>query len=131
MSKETIEQLVNKYFANMEAMNPQGWSEIFTEDGLIYDPVGNPPSKPQEDAERFFGFLSSIFDKLELAKDNLFIVGNSAAVKWTMRVVGKNGRNASTEGITVFEMNDSGKIKQVSSYWDESELMTQLKDTAN
>ncbi|MBR8828583.1 MAG: nuclear transport factor 2 family protein [Gomphosphaeria aponina SAG 52.96 = DSM 107014] len=127
MSKEIIEQLANEYLANIEAMKPEGWLEIFAEDGVIYDPVGNPPSKVHEDAQKFFGLLSSLFDKLELSKDNIFIAGNSAAIKWTMRVISKNGRHASTEGISVLEINDAGKIQQVSSYWDESDLMTQLK----
>ena len=128
MSVETIENLVKAYFANMEAMNPLGWQAIFAADATIQDPVGSPPSNPQEDAEKFFGLLSSLFDKLELSQDNLFIAGNSAAVKWTMQVTGKNGRQASTEGISILEINDAGKIQNVSSYWSEASLMAKLKE---
>ncbi|NEQ87011.1 MAG: ketosteroid isomerase, partial [Moorea sp. SIO2I5] len=39
MSTEAIASVINVYFANMAAMNPGGWVEIFAEDAVIYDPV--------------------------------------------------------------------------------------------
>ena len=52
---------------------------------------------------------------------------NGAAVKWTMQVITKNDRHATSEGISIFEINDVGKIQKVSSYWDEAAMMTKLK----
>jgi ketosteroid isomerase-like protein len=127
MSQEAISSTLTAYFTNMAAMNPEGWVDTFAEDAVICDPIGNPPSKAHEDFQKFFGMLSAFFEKLELSQDNIIIVGNNAAVKWTMRAVAKNGRNAMTEGISTFEINDAGKIQKVSSYWNESEMMAQLK----
>ncbi len=127
MTKETIETVVKSYFANMAAMNAQAWVENFTEDGVIYDPVGKPPSNVQSDYQKFFGLLSMIFAKLELTLDNIFIVDNGAAVKWKMQGVGKNGNQGVAEGISVFEINENGKIKQVCSYWDDAAMMAQIK----
>ena len=98
MTKETIETLVNSYFTNMTAMNAKAWVENFTEDGVIYDPVGKPPSNVHSDYQKFFGLLSMIFAKLELTLNNIFIVDNGAAVKWTMQGVGKNGKQGVAEG---------------------------------
>lgn len=123
----TTESVITAYFDNMAAMNAQGWREIFAEDALVFDPVGNPPTKPQEDADKFFDLLTNFFVKLELSQDHTFIIGNQAAVKWTMNVLAKNGKQASAEGISVFEINDEGKIGQVSAYWDEGKMMAQLK----
>lgn len=128
LPSQIIEQLIDSYFTNLASFNAEGWLEIFAEDALIYDPVGNPPSKVYEDYQKFFGFLSSLFTELELSKDNIFIAGNGAAVKWTMRVISQNSRRASTEGISIFAINDAGKIQQVSSYWHEADLITQIKD---
>lgn len=128
MSTEVIEKLVAAYLDQMQAMNPEGWVENFAEDAVIYDPVGNPPSKVKEDFPKFFGLLSMVFEKLEISQDQIFIAGNGAAVKWTMRGLGKNGRQGIAEGISVFEINEAGKIQQVSSYWDEAAMMAQLKD---
>ena len=127
MLKESISSILTAYFTNMAAMNPEGWVDTFAEDAVICDPIGNPPSKAHEDFQKFFGMLSAFFEKMELSQDNIIIVGNNAAVKWTMRVVAKNGRSAMTEGISTFEINNVGKIQKVSSYWNEAEIMAQLK----
>ena len=127
MSAEAIEKVVTAYFANMQEMNPEGWIENFAEDAVLYDPVGNPPNLARDTYQKFFGMLSSIFETLELSTDRIFVGGNQAAAKWTMRVVAKNGKPGIAEGISVFEMNESGKIQKVSSYWDDRALMAQLK----
>ena len=79
-------------------MNAKAWVENFNEDGVIYDPVGKPPSNVHSDYQKFFGLLSMIFAKLELTLNNIFIVDNGAAVKWTMQGVGKNGKQGVAEG---------------------------------
>lgn len=71
--------------------------------------------------------MSNFFEKMKLSKDDIFFVKNGAAVKWTMQVVTKNGCRATSEGISVFEINDLGKIQKVSSYWDEAAMMMKLK----
>lgn len=127
MSLELIQTLVTSYFSSLQMMDAAGWAENFTEDAVIYDPVGKPPSKARENAQAFFGLLSMAFEKLELSQDNVFIAGNGAAVKWTMRGLGKRGKQGIAEGISVFEIHESGKIQQVSSYWDDAAMMAQIK----
>ncbi len=128
MSPEVITSLVRAYFASLQAMDQDAWSKNFTPEALIYDPVGNPPSRAIADADKFFGLLSMAFATLQLTQDHLFIVKNSAAVKWTMQASGKNGKQATAEGISIFEIHESGKIQQVASYWDDAAMMAQLKD---
>jgi ketosteroid isomerase-like protein len=127
VSTEEIAALLTIYFDNMAAMNAEGWLEIFSEDALIHDPVGSPPKLVHKDSQQFFKILSNFFEKIELSKDNIFFVKNGAAVKWTMQVVAKSGRYTTVEGISVFEINDIGKIQKVSSYWDEAAMMMKLK----
>lgn len=127
MSPETIQALVSAYFKSLQAMDAKAWVENFTEDAVIYDPVGNPPNKARENAQKFFGILSMAFDKLELTPDQVFVAGNGAAVKWTMRGWGKSGKQGIAEGISVFEVHESGKIQQVSSYWDDAAMMAQIR----
>lgn len=128
MSTEEIEALLTVYFDNMAAMHAEGWLGIFAEDAVIHDPVGTPPKHVHQDARQFFKVLANVFEKIELSKDNIFFVKDGAAVKWTMRVFAKNGRNVTAEGISVFEINDTGKLQKVSSYWDEAAMMMKLKN---
>lgn len=127
MSTAEIASLINIYFDNMAAMNAQGWLDIFAKDAVIQDPVGDPPKIVHKDAEQLFKLLSNFFKQIELSQDEIFFVKNGAAVKWTMQVVAKSDRQVTAEGISIFEINDLGKIQQVSSYWDEAAMMTKLK----
>jgi len=54
MSTEEIEPLLTIYFDNMAVMNAEGWLEIFAEDAVIYDPVGDPPKLVHKHSEQFF-----------------------------------------------------------------------------
>ena len=44
-----------------------------------------------------------------------------------MTVVSKNGKTATAEGISLFTINEAGKIQQVRSYWDETTMMAKLR----
>ena len=71
--------------------------------------------------------MANFLKQIELSQDDIFLVKQGAAVKWTMQVVSKHDRQATAEGISIFEINDRGKIQTVSSYWDEAALMAKLK----
>ncbi len=124
---ETIAKVISAYFETLQTMNPEGWLANFAEEGVTYDPVGNPPSHVHEEYQKFFGLLSMAFAELEISQDQVFIAGNGAAVKWTMRGLGRNGRQGIAEGISTFELNQAGKIQQVCSYWDDAAMMAQIK----
>lgn len=127
MSPEEIENIVNSYLANISAMNPEGWVENFAEDALSYDPVGEPPTLVHEGFQEFIGQLKAVFAKLEATKEHLFIAGNEAALKWTMQGVSKNEKVVTFEGITVFEINDAGKIQTTRAYWNPKTMIAQLR----
>ena len=84
VSTEKIAALLTIYFDNMAAMNAQGWLEIFSEDAVIHDPVGEPPKLVHKNSQQFFKMMSNFFEKMELSKDDIFFVKNGAAVKWTV-----------------------------------------------
>ena len=127
MSKDTLEAIVAAYFTHMAAMNPEGWVEYFTEDAISYDPVGHPPTKIHEGFREFFGQLQGVFAQLESTIENIFVAGNEAAVKWTIQGRSKSGKSVTFEGITIFEVNDAGKIQTTRAYWNPATMIAQLK----
>lgn len=127
MSPEQIESIIDSYLANISAMNAEGWVENFAEDALSYDPVGEPPTLVHEGFQEFIGQLKAVFAKLEANKENIFVTGNEAAVKWTMKGVSKTQKTVTFEGITVFEINDSGKIQTTRAYWNPQTMIAQLR----
>ncbi len=127
MSPESIETIVSAYFANIAAMNPEGWVENFAEDAISHDPVGEPPAKVHEGYREFMGQLQAFFDKLEPKTEHIFVGGNEAAVKWTMEGVSKRGKSVIFEGITIFEINAAGKIQTTRAYWNPANMVAQLR----
>jgi steroid delta-isomerase len=127
MSKEEIEAVVAAYFANMAAMNPEGWVERFAEDAISHDPVGHPPMKVHEGFREFFQRMQGVFEQLEATTENTFVAENEAAVKWTMQGVSKSGKSVAFEGITIFEVNDAGKIQTTRAYWNPEAMVAQLR----
>lgn len=127
MSTKPIEALVRTYFTKVAAMNPDGWLDDFAEDAVSYDPVGQPPTKVHEGFQEFFAQLQGMFKQLESTIEHIFVAGNEAAVKWTMQGLSKSEKTITFEGITVFEVNEAGKIQSTRAYWNPADMIAQLK----
>lgn len=126
-SSEAIRSIVAEYFAAIRAMDPGAWANTFAEDGVSHDPVGTPPHQGREALRQFLQGLGGLFAEVDITEDQTFVAGNGAAVKWSARCVGKNGRRLQFEGIDVFTINDAGRIQKVWGYWDAPAVMAQLQ----
>jgi steroid Delta-isomerase len=127
MSPETVARAVKAYFAAIKAMDKEAWVANFAEDAEAYDPADSPPHRGHDGLRQFFEAIAGGFKQVELSADHIFIVSHEAAVKWTGRGVGKNGKQIHFEGIDIFEINEDGKIQKTHAYWNPAELMGQLE----
>lgn len=127
MSPEIVSKAVAVYFAAIRKMDVEAWVATFAEDAVSRDPVDSPPMEGHEALRQFFNNIIGTFKEVGLTEEHVFVAGNGAAVKWTGRGVGKNGRQVRFEGIDVFEVNEDGKIQKVWAYWNPVELMMQLQ----
>lgn len=126
MSPEVVSIAVRAYFAAIRAMDQQAWVNTFAEDAVTYDPVGAPPTRGHQELGSFFQSITGAFKEVSLSEDQIFVAGNSAAVKWSGRGVSKQGRKVRFEGIDVFEVNEAGKIETLHAYWNPAEMIGQL-----
>jgi len=126
MSSESIRETVADYFRAIRAMDTDAWLATFAEDAVSHDPVGAPATEGHGRLRAFFEGITGAFEKVELFEDSVFVAGDSAAVKWTGRGTGKNGRDVVFEGIDVFEINADNKIQTLRAYWDPSAMMSEL-----
>jgi len=126
MSPEVIAKTVKAYFAALRAMDQQAWLNTFTEDAVSCDPVGALPINGHQKLGEFFETITAAFKEVGLTEDQVFIAGNSAAVKWTGRGTSKQGRPVHFEGIDVFTINEAGKIETLHAYWNPAEMVAQL-----
>lgn len=126
MSTELIQKAIADYFAAIRAMSADAWLATFAADAVSHDPVGAPPLKGHDALRQFFEGICGAFEQVGLSEDQVFVAGNGAAVKWTGKGVGKNGRSVTFEGIDVFEINDAGKIQNIYAYWNPAAMMAEL-----
>ena len=127
MTEDAIRKVVADYFAATRAMDGEAWVSTFAEDAESYDPVGAPPHRGHEALRQFFQGIVSAFDKIGLTENDIFVAGGQAAVSWTGRGTGKNGREVAFGGIDIFKFDDEGKIKSLYSYWDPARMMAELQ----
>ncbi len=80
-----------------------------------------------EALRRFLTQVTSGFETVSLTEDHVFINGNSAAVKWTGKGRGRNGKPVAFDGIDVIECNDAGKIVSVHAYCDPGPVMAAIQ----
>jgi steroid delta-isomerase len=126
MSPEIVSQTVKDYFAALRAMDEQAWINTFAEDAISNDPVGAPPIVGHQKIRKFFQSVTAAFKEVGLTENDVFIVGNTAAVKWTGRGISKQGRAVHFEGIDIIQLNEAGKVQTVDAYWNPAEMMAQL-----
>lgn len=127
MSPETINKVVTDYFAAFRTLDVEAWINTFSADAVSYEP-GNPPLRGHNSLRMFFNGVAGGFEQVEMTPDQIFIVGDEAAVKWSARGMGKNGRNLRFEGIDIFNFNGSGKIQTLKAFWDPEAMMAELME---
>ncbi len=131
LSPETIQTLVQQYFAaTRSADKVESMVACFAENTTSYDPVGGPALHGHGGLRQFFQGIADLFAEVELTEDFISINGNEAAVEWTGRGVGKNGRAVTFEGIDLFEFNAQGKIQSLRAYWNPGAMLAELLEVA-
>jgi steroid delta-isomerase len=114
----TWEQAVAEYFSALRAMDVDRWVNTFAPNAESHDPVGAPPLLGHDALRQFLTGIFSLFETVGLTEDHIFGAGDTAAVKWTGRGRGRNGKDVTFEGIDVIECNQDGKIISVHAYWN-------------
>jgi steroid delta-isomerase len=130
MTPEAIELAVHEYFAGICAMDPDAWIAAFAEDAVGHDPVGTPPLVGHAALRQAMRQLCDEVEQVGRYADHIFVAGNSAAIKWTGRCIGRNGRAVTFEGIDVMTVDAAGKIATVMTYWDPRAMRAELDDVA-
>jgi steroid Delta-isomerase len=127
MPNPTCQQTITEYFSALRAMDVEQWVSTFAPEAVSHDPVGAAPLKGHTALREFLTGIMGLFETVGLTEDQVFINGNSAAVKWTGRGVGRNGRNVTFEGVDVIDCNEDGKITLVRAFWDPGPIMAAVQ----
>jgi steroid delta-isomerase len=127
MTPETIHTLIQRYFAATRAMDVNAWLACFADNAISHDPYGGRSVQGKEELRTFFLSVSTAFQEIGFTENFVIVVGNRAAVKFTARGIGNNGKAATCEGIDIFEFNDRGTIQLMWGYWDPAAMIAHLQ----
>lgn len=123
---DKVSRAVRAYFLSIRAMDADAFANSFAENGTTCDPMGTPPISGRAAVRAFFESVCKNFKSVSLEEEAIFVAGNGAAVKWTGQGTSINGKDVRFEGIDIFEIDDDGKIQNLWSYWNPSEMIAQL-----
>ncbi len=124
-----IETAITTYFETISSRDRARWLELFCEDAVLHEPVGAIPLEGKACFEEAWKIFSAPFEQLSIEACEIFFAGSGAAVKWMGEASAKGStRRVAFSGISVFELDDAGKIQAVMSYWDPAETLIRLAD---
>lgn len=131
MGRQTVNQLTHapaiaRFYAALRSNDVDAWLAVFAENAVAHDPVGAPPHRGRDGLTAFLSGILQRFETFGLTEDDVFQAPFSAAVKWTGRGRGRNGRPVEFHGIDVFEFDPEGKISSLDAYWDAAPVMATL-----
>jgi steroid delta-isomerase len=124
--ESVVRAAIEAYFAALATGDEEAWLTRHADDAVSFNPVWGPPTESLADLRRFFRGIRSAFERLSIQPDLISEAPDGAAVKWTGRAFGRNGRQVTFEGVDVFDVDDEGRIRTVWSYWDPAEVARSL-----
>ena len=117
---------VEAYFAAIRDRDESRWLATFSEDAVCHDPVGATPAEGKGSLGESWRVVTAPFKKVIVTPCAAFYCGSGAAVHWAAQATGVNEREASFDGITVFEFAADGRIQTLMAYWDPAAMMIEL-----
>jgi steroid Delta-isomerase len=121
-----VEAAVTEYFRSISTRDKSAWIALFDKSAVLHEPVGATPAEGREGLEQVWQVFTGPFATLELASDEVFYSGSGAAARWSAKASTANGTSAEFAGITVFEVDQDGRIQTVMSYWDPAAVLISL-----
>jgi steroid Delta-isomerase len=121
-----VEAAVSDYFRTISTRDKSAWISLFDKSAVLHEPVGATPAEGREGLEQVWQVFTGPFATLTLASDEVFYSGSGAAARWSAKASASSGTTTDFAGITVFEVDQDGRIQTVMSYWDPAAVLIQL-----
>ena len=126
MNDPRVEHAVAEYFRTLSSRNKSAWIALFDSSAVLHEPVGTTPAEGREGLEQVWQMFTEPFAAFVMRCDEIFYSGSGAAARWTTDASSSDGRTTTFAGITVFEVDDDGRIQLVMSYWDPAAVLIRL-----
>lgn len=121
-----VESAVAEYFRCVSRRDKDSWLKLFEPGAVVHEPAGTTPAEGREGLEQVWQVFTGPFDSLTIDPDEVFYSGSGAAARWSATATAGAGSSSRFAGITVFEVDDEGRIQTVMSYWDPAAVLIDL-----
>lgn len=119
-------EAVKAYFEALGTADLEAFLGLFSADAHLEDPVGSPALSGQEGVARFHKMVGRAWQELRMEPSDVYVRGDRVAARWSARGHSASGKRITFGGISVFAVDDEGKIARLEGYWDFDQVMAQF-----
>ena len=121
----TARQLGQASMAAVEALDREGWLDLFAEDAVVEDPVGPSMFDPEgrghhgrEAIAAFFDNVIAVNQSIRFSIDRSLLCGDEVANIGVIRITFEGGSAVEVDGVYVYRRSPEGKIASLRAYWE-------------
>jgi hypothetical protein len=114
------------YFRALNERNITMFMACFTGECEAHSPFGETPYRGRANLSKMFSQRTNGWHRLRVIPKSASRSGNRIAVMWMADGTTKSGHCSCFEGVSVFEIDDMGKITRLEEYWDARSVMKQI-----
>lgn len=118
----SLRALLEAYCAAWAANDRDAWLATFAPNATQEDPVGEGVRHGHDEIGGFWDSAMSGYDALTITPRGIFILGDEAAMEWTIRAHDAEGW-LTFDGVDVFTFTPGGLISSVRAYWDREQRL--------
>ncbi|MFJ9846363.1 nuclear transport factor 2 family protein [Kitasatospora sp. NPDC101155] len=120
---------VLQFFRASQEGDADTWAKTFAEDGVFHDPIGTSPITGRTAIRDFIASVLPNFQPfLGLTPMEAHTIGNHVAVSWRGAAVALDGKPVNWSGINIYELDDTGLIREAKAYFNSAVFQAQLAD---
>ena len=116
----------------VKAKTKQAWLDLFADNAIIEDPIGQSPLDPEGKGHAGKAAISAFWDTHIGPNDIAFDIRHSYACGNEVANVGSiittlpNGMKAVAEGVFIYRVDDQGKLVSLRAFWEFEKTMASL-----
>jgi ketosteroid isomerase-like protein len=105
------------YFRALNEHNRDQFAACFTEKCEVHSPFGTPPVQGRSQVQSEFDSMINVRRSVKIIPKSAYRSGDRIAVLWMADSINGDCQPC-YEGVSVFEIDNSGRISRLEEYWD-------------